>query len=84
MPRLKKKWMQPEATPIVAVTSATHDCGIPAHPNVKQAARHFGTSPAAFRRLAIREGFKRVRVGKRDTYDLQEMNEWWQQQARNR
>jgi hypothetical protein len=51
-------------------------CETPAHPNVKQAARHFGTTPAAFRQLAIREGFKRVRIGNKHTYDLKEMDEW--------
>lgn len=54
----------------------------PAHPNVVQASRHFGTTPSAFRRLAIRERFKRVRVGNKDTYDLKEMNEWWERQAK--
>jgi hypothetical protein len=79
MPRLKKKWMQPVApTPVLPEPA----CDTPAHPNVKQAARHFGTTPAAFRQLAIREGFKRVLVGKKYTYDLKEMDEWWENQAK--
>jgi hypothetical protein len=78
MPKLKKKWMQP-VTPVTVMP--VKECDTPAHPNVYQAARHFGTSPSAFRRLAIREGFKRVRVGNKDTFDLKEMNQWWTKQA---
>jgi len=80
MPRRKKKYTDP--TSITTVASSRLDCETPAHPNVAQAARHFGTSPSAFRRLAIREGFRRVRVGNKDTYDLVEMNAWWEKQAK--
>lgn len=71
------------ASPVVEIPKpAVRECDTPAHPNVVQAARHFGTSPSAFRRLAIQEGFKRVRVGNKDTYDLKQMNEWWEAQAK--
>jgi hypothetical protein len=80
VPRLKKKWTVP---PVAEIPKSNHThSDTPAHPNVVQAARHFGTTPSAFRRLAIRERFKRVRVGNKDTYDLKEMNEWWERQAK--
>jgi hypothetical protein len=78
---MKRRWMQP-ASPVTVVPAPT--CETPAHPNVKQAEWHFGTTPAAFRSLAIREKFKRVRVGRKDTYDLKEMDEWWETQAKKR
>jgi hypothetical protein len=77
--RLKKKYMPqvPQASEPERTEEPT-----PAHPNIRQAAQHFGTTPSAFRRLAKREGFKTVRIGNKDTFDLKELEAWWQAQAK--
>jgi len=54
----------------------------PAHPNVVQAARHFGTTPAAFRQWAHKIGATAVKIGKKYTYDLQELESLWREQAK--
>jgi hypothetical protein len=72
-----KDYQKPLPIPVTVI----RDCETPAHPNVVQAARHFGTTPSAFRRLATRERFRRVRIGNKDTFDLAELNRWWENQA---
>jgi hypothetical protein len=78
MPRLKKKWTTPvqEAPKPVSLPLVT-----PAHPNVHQAARHFGTSPASFRQWAHKIGATAVKIGKKYTYDLKELERLWREQA---
>jgi hypothetical protein len=81
MPRLKKKWMVP-AVSVVEVPKAVALNATPAHPNVRQAACHFGTSPASFRQWARKIGATTVRIGKKFSYDLGELERLWREQAK--
>jgi hypothetical protein len=78
MPRLKKKWM---VLPSEEVPEPVLSLDTPAHPNVVQAARHFGTTPAAFRQWAHKIEATAVRIGKKYTYDLKELESLWREQA---
>jgi hypothetical protein len=80
MPRLKKKWMSP-AVPVADAPKSTTLLNTPAHPNVHQAAHHFGTTPAAFRQWAHKIGATAVRIGKKYTYDLKELEMLWRELA---
>lgn len=64
-----------------------NDAATPAHPNVVQAARHFGfldpetRGAQAFRRWAHKVGAKAVLLGKRVAYDLKQLEELWAKHA---
>jgi len=69
------------APPVEEVPKPVRSLDIPAHPNVVQAAHHFGTTPAAFRQWAHKIGATAVRIGKKYTYDLEELERLWRELA---
>lgn len=79
MPRPKKKYTTPTTPPIVTVI---REAIAPRYLNVRQLADYLALpTPSAARRAAKKAGWKTVKVGIRFTYDKQEIDAWWAEQA---